>query len=350
MNYRKALITFFTFLGGIYFFLEFVLPEKLPEALGGYVFGMFHSEISNGFIAIGAVAFALGLINLFYVHGSKIIFKRKGALNSIALLVSLLLMAYLTLNEWISSEQVNTRSADLRNLAAFSERIKGDAEKSDYEGLSVTERVVFLNDALKIELSNVQAVLDNRESAMPNFLYEDLTTNLAVVTDKAEKINKVINNGSVFTDFTILTDLSTALNILAPSFYKINETSYRTSTEKLTYDFVYEGFFVPLGSAMFSLLGFYIISAGYRAFRIRSTESALMMIAAVIVMLGQIPFYIYIWNGLPEVRLWLLEYPSAAAFRAVKFGAAIAGLYMAVRMWFSIESSSFIEEGKEGPQ
>jgi hypothetical protein len=95
---------------------------------------------------------------------------------------------------------------------------------------------------------------------------------------------------------------------------------------------------------MFALLGFYMAAAAYRAFRIRSYESALMMAAAVIVMLGQIPFGIWIWEGFTDIRLWLLSTPSTGAFRAVKFGAAIAGLIMAFRMWLSIETHSFGEQ------
>ncbi|MBN8550913.1 MAG: hypothetical protein J0M12_16490, partial [Deltaproteobacteria bacterium] len=109
------------------------------------------------------------------------------------------------------------------------------------------------------------------------------------------------------------------------------------------YDLLYQGFFVSLGAAMFSLLGFYIAAAAYRAFRIKSLESALMMVAAVIVMLGQIPFGLWLWDGFPELRLWLLSVPNSGAFRAIKLGAAVAGLIMAYRMWFSIETESFAE-------
>ena len=66
-----------------------------------------------------------------------------------------------------------------------------------------------------------------------------------------------------------------------------------------------------------------------------------MMAAALVVMLGQIPFGSWIWEGFPDLRLWLLRVPNAAAFRAIKIGAEVAGLIMAFRMWFSIESESF---------
>jgi hypothetical protein len=97
---------------------------------------------------------------------------------------------------------------------------------------------------------------------------------------------------------------------------------------------------------MFALLGVYIAAAAYRAFRIRTVESALMMTAAVVVMLGQISFGKEIYEGMPSIRQWLLEVPNSAAFRAIRLGAGIAGLMLAIRMWLSIESSSFSSEKK----
>jgi hypothetical protein len=98
---------------------------------------------------------------------------------------------------------------------------------------------------------------------------------------------------------------------------------------------------------MFALLGVYIAAAAYRAFRIRSLESALMMGAALVVMLGQISFGRMISEDLPQLRQWLLEVPNSAAFRAIRLGAGVAGLMLAIRMWLSIESSSFSSERKK---
>ncbi|NDC39539.1 MAG: hypothetical protein EBZ48_16125, partial [Proteobacteria bacterium] len=137
-----------------------------------------------------------------------------------------------------------------------------------------------------------------------------------------------------------------AIGAVGSSRLALSNIASKYTSGKRLYDFLYTGLFVSLGAAMFSLLGFYIASAAYRAFRIRSGESALMMTAAFLVMLGQIPFGLWIWSELPEVRLWLLSVPSAAAFRAIKIGAGVAGLVMAYRMWFSIESEEFTQRGK----
>ena len=98
---------------------------------------------------------------------------------------------------------------------------------------------------------------------------------------------------------------------------------------------------MSLGSAMFSLLGAYIAAAAYRAFRIKTWESSLMMFAALVVMLGQISYGSLLYHDMPLVRGWLLEVPNSAVSRAITIGSTVAGFVLALRMWFSIESDSF---------
>jgi hypothetical protein len=137
------------------------------------------------------------------------------------------------------------------------------------------------------------------------------------------------------------TSLSSLLRDVGVSQTETLSLQFEQSTVRRLYNLLYNGLFVALGSAMFALLGFYIAAAAYRAFRVKTFESSLMMTAALLVMLGQIPFGLWIWDGFPELRQWLLEVPSSGAFRAIKFGAAIAGLAMAFRMLFSLEAKSF---------
>jgi len=102
---------------------------------------------------------------------------------------------------------------------------------------------------------------------------------------------------------------------------------------------------VPLQSTMFSLLAFFIASAAYRAFRLRSAEAALLLIAAIIVMLGRVPIGQWMTRGLPEKATlpWLTEtimaYPNMAAFRGILMGAALGVMAMGLRVILGIERS-----------
>lgn len=102
---------------------------------------------------------------------------------------------------------------------------------------------------------------------------------------------------------------------------------------------------VPLQSTMFSLLAFFIASAAYRAFRLRSAEASLLLIAAIIVMLGRVPLGQYLTRNLPEKATlpWITEtimsYPNMAAFRGILMGAALGVMAMGLRIILGIERS-----------
>lgn len=345
---RTRLIKLLTFLGGIYFFLEFVLP--------GTVFGVkvdtYHDQISNGFITVGAMAAGLGLVNLLMQHGSKIIFRRRQWVYSAALLSGLVIMIAVTYQDWAGTRRIADDVAEISRLADFAERIKSDHEDEVEGVLPATARNGKLREAAAGLLARIEGEVDG--FGLDRFGADSIDHSLArgylaeadsgVGTVRAAMAKLAATDGDVV-DPTANAGAARTLRGLADSWRNLRNVEYEHSVPKHVYRLLFEGLFVALGSAMFSLLGFYIAAAAYRAFRVRSAESSLMMVAAVLVMLGQIPFGVWIWSGLPDVRLWLLEIPNSAAFRAITFGAGVAGLVMAFRMWFSIESESF--DGEE---
>ncbi len=345
---RTRLIKLVTFLGGIYFFLEFVLP--------GTVFGVkidtYHDQISNGFITVGAMAAGLGLINLLMQHGSKIIFRRREWVYSAALLSGLAIMIAVTWQDWSGTRRIAAEVAEISRLSDFAERIRSDHEKQVAGTLPPAARNALLQETAAGLLARIESELAgfDLDRFGAGSIDHGLARGYRAEADagagavRAALGMLTVADGEVI-DMAANAAAAKALRGLTDSWRNLRNLEYEHSGAKHVYRLLFEGLFVSLGSAMFSLLGFYIAAAAYRAFRIRSAESSLMMIAAVLVMLGQIPFGVWIWSGLPDVRLWLLEVPNSAAFRAITFGAGVAGLVMAFRMWFSIESETF--DGEE---
>lgn len=120
-----------------------------------------------------------------------------------------------------------------------------------------------------------------------------------------------------------------------------------TFAEKI-YRCLFDGFYVPLGVAMMSTLAFYIVSAAYRAFRVTNLDAVLLMAAAVIVMLGQIPFGMWLTSWLPmegiasslrieNVSNWFMTVVNMSVQRAIGFGLGVGSIAMALRVWFSLE-------------
>jgi hypothetical protein len=79
---------------------------------------------------------------------------------------------------------------------------------------------------------------------------------------------------------------------------------------------LFDNMLVPLESTMFSLIAFYIFSAAYRAFRIRSIEASILMFTAMMVMIGIVSLgniISYQWLGLPVEQTAEMEKKSLLA-------------------------------------
>jgi hypothetical protein len=108
---------------------------------------------------------------------------------------------------------------------------------------------------------------------------------------------------------------------------------------------IYNQLYSPMQSTMFSLLAFFIASAAFRAFRIRTVEAGLLAVAALLVMLGRVPLGEVMTSWLPQdIRLtaiqeWIMEVPQNAAKRAILIGAALGVMATGLRVILGIERS-----------
>ncbi len=143
------------------------------------------------------------------------------------------------------------------------------------------------------------------------------------------------------------------LNDYAPHLHVFGTSV--TSTD--VFKFLFQGGLTNLGAATFSMIAFYIASAAYRAFRIRSMEATLLMAAALIVMLGAVFFGTVLTNWIPKapdnpwsnfrienVAQWLLMQVNAPAQRGILFGLTVGLLATSLRLWLSLERSAYFDQ------
>ena len=124
---------------------------------------------------------------------------------------------------------------------------------------------------------------------------------------------------------------------------------------KNLYALAYNGAFNNLGSAMFSIVAFYIVSAAYRAFRVRSVEATILLGAAFLIMLGQVAVGQALTAGIPNEGLaasfrvenianWILTKVNSPAILAVDFGLGVGALATSLRLWLSLERGSYFDK------
>lgn len=127
------------------------------------------------------------------------------------------------------------------------------------------------------------------------------------------------------------------------------------------FNFLFKGGLTNLGSATFSMIAFYIASAAYRAFRIRSLEASLLMIAALIIMFGSVSFGTWFTHGIPvkladgdenpwanlrieNIAQWLMLEINTPAQRGILFGLTLGLLATSLRYWLSLERGAYFDK------
>ncbi|MBV9852183.1 MAG: hypothetical protein JO250_21160 [Armatimonadetes bacterium] len=159
--------------------------------------------------------------------------------------------------------------------------------------------------------------------------------------------------------FGLLNQYAPHLTIIPP-LLPFGPFAPRAQNSHDVFNFLYLGGYANLDAATFSLIAFYIASASYRAFRVRSWESTLLMVSALIVMLGATfgaaitgGIHPYLspgvenpWANLRIERLseWLLTQINAPAQRGILFGIYVGGLAVSLRLWLSLERGAYFDK------
>ena len=120
-------------------------------------------------------------------------------------------------------------------------------------------------------------------------------------------------------------------------------------------DLLFDGLLQQMDAVMFSMIAFFILSAAYRAFRIRSVEASVMMGSALILILsimgavdvplaslidqavGSDPSHFLNNFKISEIATWFRNFVQVPALRALEFGVGLGALAMGLRLWLGLE-------------
>jgi hypothetical protein len=125
------------------------------------------------------------------------------------------------------------------------------------------------------------------------------------------------------------------------------------------FDWVYNFMFFPLTATTFSLLAFYMITATYRAVRVKSWEAGILLFAAIVVLIGQVPVEEiplignFIVNNTREILfisfdlvLILLALRAYFSFRYITLGVFVSLFILTNVLWFVTPSEITFENLK----
>jgi hypothetical protein len=121
------------------------------------------------------------------------------------------------------------------------------------------------------------------------------------------------------------------------------------SDSRLFFDWLYKAIFTPCQATMFSLLAFFVASASYRAFRAKTPEATVLLIAAFVILVGRTPVghWMTAWIPaplsdylhIPNLSAWIMSTPNLAGQRTIQIGIALGIVSNSLRLILGIERS-----------
>lgn len=114
------------------------------------------------------------------------------------------------------------------------------------------------------------------------------------------------------------------------------------------FGWLYNSMFNPLQATMFSLLAFYVASASYRAFRAKTREATILLVAAFIILIGRTFLGAFLTSWLPQpleflkipiLANWIMTTPNLAGQRAIQIGIALGIISTSLKIILGIERS-----------
>lgn len=128
--------------------------------------------------------------------------------------------------------------------------------------------------------------------------------------------------------------LISAFGVIGAGIY--GEVSQSGGGSTAITDWIFRYVYQPLTITIFSLLAFLLISAAIRTLRIKTVESTLLLLGALIVLLGQVQ--ILPFNSLTTLSQWFQTYPVLGAIRGVLIGAALGAIATSLRYLLGVDN------------
>ncbi|HWP30922.1 MAG TPA: hypothetical protein VNK96_04235 [Fimbriimonadales bacterium] len=338
-NLRKWVVVAITFACGMFYVLEWLIPKTKTPA-GEVIAPVFGFNWLDGIPVasstaqiVAAFLLVLGVISIFRVHFGRLFKLQRDWPFSAVLLISMAVIIFLGYSHYYTNEKV-----------VESENYVIDKAARDN---TLTPRIVELarlgvngqaHNARKAKLEQIKTkLLSGRISA------EEAEAARALAQSEYDEFIRTENEKI---------DAAVAQNTLTPEVAAHAKAGISTERDRTTiaqgYRLVFTDMLVVLDAAMFSLIAFFILSAAYRAFRIRSIEATILMLVALVILLSFVPLGLALTNWLDPkgfegnfridtISDWILATLNTPAIRAINLGLGLGVVAMATRIMLGLE-------------
>lgn len=103
---------------------------------------------------------------------------------------------------------------------------------------------------------------------------------------------------------------------------------------------IFNNLYYPADATIYAMVAFFIARASYRALRIRNLDSAILLIAAFVVLIRNTPILVYFWNGFVYLDNWVENVLSASASRGITITIALGLILLGLKTLLGREKAS----------
>lgn len=98
---------------------------------------------------------------------------------------------------------------------------------------------------------------------------------------------------------------------------------------------IFANILTPIQATLSALLVFAVMTAAYRLLRVRTLESAIMLIVAILVLVGQVSLGLL--PIVPGLKDWVVDVLATAGSRGILLGVALGALLTGIRLLLGVE-------------
>lgn len=98
---------------------------------------------------------------------------------------------------------------------------------------------------------------------------------------------------------------------------------------------LFENVQAPIQASLSALLVFFLVIAAYRLLRLRSAESAVMLLVVLLILVGQVATGLV--PVLVDIKEWMLDVPVMAGVRGILLGVALGAVLTGIRLLLGVE-------------